>query len=239
MTEYTSIIATAKQQGYRFYTLGSFRALSILPAEPFIILRHDMDTNPAAACVFAEVEERFGAKASYFFRRCTWNPRIMNMLNRRGHEVGYHYEEITDFAKAEHIKSLSQIMNNIGRIKEQFAYNLANLRLTVDFDLTAVASHGDFAWKRLSIGNDELLKDHELRARMGVEYEVYDDALMQKYGLHISDKPAPESYHPKSPQEAIAASESFLFLSHPRWWIPDALGNLNYDFKVNYQKLLW
>jgi len=239
IAEYAAIISSAIDKGYRFYTLGSFRSLDRVPSEPFIILRHDVDTNPKAALLFAEVEQRYGVCASYFFRRCTWHPKIMSMLNRRGHEVGYHYEEMTDYAKANHLKKLNQVMENIGNIKRQFAYNLANLRLTLDFELTAMASHGDFAWKRLTIGNDELLKDHELRARMGVDYEVYDEALMQKYGLHLSDRPAPEGYHPKSPQAAIEASESFLFLSHPRWWVPDALGNLRYDVKVNYQKLLW
>lgn len=239
MKEYADILSFATDNGYAFYTLGSFRSMETVPDKPFIILRHDIDTNPTAALLFAEVEQRFGINASYFFRRCTWNPRIMNMLNRRGNEVGYHYEELSDYAKAKHLKNLSEVLDKIGAIKQQFASNLANLRLTVDFDLTAMASHGDFACVKMDTGNDELLKDHELRARMGVEYEVYDEALMLKYGLHISDWPAPEGYFPKSPKEAIQASESFLFLSHPRWWIPDALGNLKYDIKVNYQKLTW
>lgn len=239
ITEYDSIIQLAKRNDYRFYTLQGFLNATIGADDAFIILRHDIDTDPGAALLFAGVEQQHQVPASYFFRRKTWDSKVMSILHRRGHEVGYHFEELSDYAKAHHIKESAVLMQHLPAIRRAFAQNLVNLRQTLDFELSTAAAHGDFSYQTLEVGNRYFLKDPEFRANMGIDYEAYDEPLVERYRNHVSDKPAPERYHPISPMELIMRGESFLFLSHPRWWVPNPIGNIRSDIIANYQKLRW
>ncbi|MDD2228044.1 MAG: hypothetical protein PHY48_01370 [Candidatus Cloacimonetes bacterium] len=239
LQEYEQIISDAKEQGYKFYTLQNFRTAELSDKESFIILRHDIDTDPVAALRFAEIELRYAVKASYFFRRITWHAGIMNTLHRQGHEIGYHFEELSDYAKKHHIKRKEEILKQLPSIRESFAANLSALRTTVDFPIVSAAAHGDFTYKTLNEGNKIFLKDAKLRASTGIVYEAYDEPLVSKYRNHISDKPAPQGFYPVSPQELIQQKESFLFLSHPRWWIPNPLVSTISDGRGIVQKLLW
>jgi hypothetical protein len=237
--EYQQILQQAREQAYRFYTLQAFLNADLKPDEAFIILRHDMDSDPRAALLFAAVEQQHKVQASYFFRRITWDSRVMSILHRRGHEVGYHYEELSDYAKAHHIKDKAGLLRHLPAIRREFAENIGKLRKTLDFDISTVAAHGDFTYPRLDIGNRYFLQDEQFRTQMGLLYEAYDEPLVAKYRNHVSDEQSPLRYYPVSPQELIAQRESFLFLSHPRWWIPNPIGNIGSDLRANYQKLRW
>jgi hypothetical protein len=70
------------------------------PAEPFVVLRHDVDYSPAAAIELAEQEAACGVRATYFL---LLNGFYYNLLDPKhaqvparladlGHEVGLHYD---------------------------------------------------------------------------------------------------------------------------------------------------
>lgn len=239
LAEYRAILSSARQKGYAFLTLREFMLATHKPSGPFIILRHDIDSDPRTALRFAEIEESLGVRASYFFRLKTWQPPILNLLHRRGHEAGYHMEELTSHAVRHHLKKKQMILNALPQIKREFAANLARLRQTLDFPLDAVAAHGDFTYPVLDLGNRLVLKDEALRRKLGILYEAYDEELMAAYQNHVSDKPAPWNFHPAPPQEYIARGDDLLFLSHPRWWQPRPLGNLISDLGENLRRLRW
>ncbi|MDD4308776.1 MAG: hypothetical protein PHO32_00180 [Candidatus Cloacimonetes bacterium] len=239
LREYSTIIHEASLRNYIFFTLQEFSQAQLIDQQPFIILRHDIDSDPQAALKFAMVELQYKVKASYYFRKLTWDVKVINAIHKHGHEIGYHYEEMTDFAKARHLKDKSAVQLHLKEIQQNFSNNLAELRQTVDFDIKGVAAHGDFAWKRLDLGNRFFLRDKDFRAVNNIEYEAYDEPLVAKYCNHVSDKPAPQVFLPESPLAYIKRGESFLFLSHPRWWYPNPWGNIYSDIKVNYQKLIW
>jgi len=239
LAEYRDILEAARREGYSFYTLKGFLLAGSEAREPFLILRHDIDSHPAAALRFAEAEERFGIRASYFFRQRTWRPRVMSILHRRGHEVGYHTEELTAYAVRHHLKHKQEVLDALPQIRNEFSENLARLRLTVGFELDSVAAHGDFTYPVLGLGNRMVLKDGQLRRDMGILYEAYDEDLMARYRNHVSDKPVPQNYHPAPPLDYIGHREGFLLLTHPRWWVADPVGNLFSDLRENYRKLRW
>ncbi len=239
MHEYELILKTALSLGYKFLTLGELSRMEKAPDTPFIILRHDIDTDPKAALRFAQIELSHNARGTYFFRRCTWNPAVMDTLYRQNLEVGYHYEELSDYAKAKHLKQKELILPHLSDIREMFAQNLCTLRRTVQSPLTCAAAHGDFTYPTIDLGNKLFMQDRQFRSSLGIDYEAYDPELLQKYVHHISDKPAPQNYYPGSPLELIHQRESFLFLSHPRWWIPNPLESIKADITANLQRLLW
>lgn len=239
LKEYALILDTAINSGYHFVTLGELNAGSTCSDRPFMILRHDIDTHPEGALRFAEIEESRGIRATYFFRISTWHPQLQNLLNRRGHEVGYHFEELSAYAVKNHLKDKQRVLQQLPQIKADFISNLSQLRLSVDFEIKAFAAHGDFTYRTLDLGNRLFMKDDTLRKDCGIAYEAYDEALVTAYQNHISDKPAPQNFYPFSPLNCIARQEHLLFLTHPRWWIANPIGNLRSDWKGYYRQLRW
>ena len=80
--------------------------------ERYAILRHDVDKRPWYSVKMAEVEAEMGVKASYYFRigRCSNNTECIKRIAALGHEIGYHYEDMSlcrgDYEKAyDHFKN--------------------------------------------------------------------------------------------------------------------------------------
>lgn len=227
LREYREILDLATTQGYSFLTLEDFhRAISgnVQVQDKYIIIRHDIDTDPSAALEFARAEAEHGIHATYFFRLKTWDQKIVAVIKAQGHEVGYHFEEIASYAKQHRLRSARAIEQSLPLIKAMFCKNLTSLRK--HDTISSFASHGDFANRILGVSNSLLLQDENLRKEQGIVYEAYDEQLIEAYGTHLSDKPYPQRYSPNSPQELIKRGDSFLWLSHPRWWRRNLRGNL-------------
>lgn len=66
-------------------------------SQELIILRHDVDAKPQNSLRIAQIEHSLGAKATYYFRvgRESNNPEIIRAIAKLGHEIGYHYEDMS------------------------------------------------------------------------------------------------------------------------------------------------
>ena len=76
----------------------------------YVILRHDVDAKPGNSLKIAQIEHAIGAKATYYVRQSTIQPEILRAIVKLGHEIGYHYEDLSlcggDADKAyEHFKT--------------------------------------------------------------------------------------------------------------------------------------
>lgn len=242
MEDYKAVLLQAKAAGYTFYTLGQFAGsvrTNAPVSKPFLILRHDIDTDCATALRFAYLEYDLGIKASYYFRLSTWKLQAIKEIAAMGHETGYHYEELATYAKQRHQKDSADLLAAVPVIRKNFAANLSCLRRESGLSLVGFASHGDFANVRLDLTNRPLLADPEFRAELGVDYEAYDNDIQEAYGLHVSDKPYPEVFHPASPQSLVNAGMSFLLLTHPRWWKLNLTASLRESCKRLWEELIW
>lgn len=235
--DYEQILRSALDRSYQIFGMESFIALSA-PSR-CLILRHDIDNDPLAALAFAQIEESLGVKASYFFRLNTWNDDVISRLAANGHEIGYHFEEAATYAKARHIRDKLILLDHYDQIREQFRNNLKDLRARSGLALSAVAAHGDFANKSLNLGNRQVIRDPGFRAQCGIAYEAYDEAIVAAYGVHISDGGSLCPYSPLSPQKQIEKGETFLFLSHPRWWKTNPLSSIGSDLRMSIERLVW
>jgi len=77
----------------------------------FVILRHDVDLKAANSLATAKIEHDLEIHASYYFRVVPQSnvPEIINAIADLGHEIGYHYEDMTlcegdDEKSIEHFK---------------------------------------------------------------------------------------------------------------------------------------
>ena len=64
----------------------------------FILMRHDVDRMPGHALETARIEHELAIRATYYFRstRSVFRPDIMRQIRDMGHEIGYHYETLSE-----------------------------------------------------------------------------------------------------------------------------------------------
>ena len=60
-----------------------------------------MDRLPGNSLKTALLENNFGIRATYFFRTIpqTFKPEIIKEIADLGHEIGYHYENLSEISK--------------------------------------------------------------------------------------------------------------------------------------------
>ena len=93
--KYLQLIKALIDAKYSFQTYEEFINK---PLNRTIILRHDVDKYPNHSMCFARIQAELGIKRKvYYFRAvpCSWDEKIILEISSLGHEVGYHYENLT------------------------------------------------------------------------------------------------------------------------------------------------
>lgn len=91
---YLHLLRQLREAGYEFQTLAGFIDA---PLPRSVILRHDIDITAVPALRLARLEKQHGITSSYYFRttRYSFRPVIIREIVDLGHEIGYHYEDLT------------------------------------------------------------------------------------------------------------------------------------------------
>jgi hypothetical protein len=219
---YEALLRQARRAGYRQTSvrswLGTLRQGGAGGDRPVLVHRHDIDTDLATARRMFALERKHGVRASYYFRLSTLDFELMREIERYGSEASYHYEEIATYAKRAHLKAPATVRARMADIRREFEGNFHRIEEQLGSKLLTVASHGDFANRRLGMTNCELLQDPALRWRCGIAAECYDAALMDSFDLYISDRPHPQYFHPMPPQQALGSHRRICLLTHPAQW---------------------
>lgn len=113
---YQSLLSALKQAGYTFQTFEEF--LSVPADGKVVVLRHDIDKRPKNALRMAQMEHASGVKASYYIRvvKGTWDEEIIRRIVDLGHEVSYHYEDMT-VAKGDYEKAYTHFKKHLAEIR--------------------------------------------------------------------------------------------------------------------------
>lgn len=220
LAEYDALLGEATAAAYTQLSVRSyFRALGKpgVADGRVLVHRHDIDSDLRTARKLFALETRHGVNASYYFRLSTLDFGFMREIEAAGSEASYHYEEVADYAKRHRIRSADELRRHFPAIRAEFARNFERIANGLGQAMATVASHGDFANRRLKVINHELL-DAPLRARCGIECESYDAALLGQFDLYVSDRPYPVYYHPQSPFAALGRARRICFLTHPVQW---------------------
>lgn len=243
MADYEKFIQQSLDAGFQYFNIRDFyestTAGNIDKNQKFIINRHDIDTDVGAAKKFFAIEQKYQIKATYYFRLSTIDVKFAKQVHESGAEVGYHYEELSTYCKRHHIKSQTAARAHFPEMKLLFEKNMTALEKLFGIKIETVASHGDFANRILDLQNLEILKDDDLRARMGIRVEAYDPIIIKAVELCMSDRPYPEFYFPLSFFEAITRYHRLHLLTHPRHWGRNPLENLRDDVSRLFEGLFW
>jgi len=247
--EYGALLREARDRGYVQMTVRSFfrqlvagdGAVPGPAAAPARILvhRHDIDSDVRTARKMFDLETRHGVSASYYFRLSTLDFGFMREIEAAGGEASYHYEEVADFAKRHRIRCAKLIRQRFPEIRELFVRNFNSIGERLGLQMVTVASHGDFANRRLNVINHELLRDPDLRRRCGIECESYDNELLRHFNMYISDRSYPHFYHPMSPFDAIERHERICFLTHPVQWETNWIENTRCNVRRLAEEIAW
>lgn len=132
--------------------------------DSFCIVRHDVDRKPENALKMAELENNLGVKATYYFRMksCSFVPALIKKISSLGHEIGYHYENLSD------------TQGDVTKAIEDFSQNLATMRSVCE--IKTISMHGRpfsrFDNRDLWNNGDNRKK---LKTEFGIAGEVYLD----------------------------------------------------------------
>jgi hypothetical protein len=187
------LLASFKNAGFRFI---SFESYINNKNDKVVIVRHDIDDSKFRALKFAELENSLGIKASYYFRikKCSFNKDLIKEVASLGHEIGYHYEDLSlnkgDYEKA--IKS--------------FERNLVIFRKL--YPVKTICMHGRALSK---IDNRTLWQKYDYR-KYGITGEPYFDLDFNKV-LYLTDTGQSWSGSKYSIRDKVKSSLNFQFKS--------------------------
>jgi hypothetical protein len=219
LTAYEKLICAGKEAGFMQTSVRNFFD-SIHTGHPglakFIVHRHDIDTDLRTTRKLFEIEKKHGVQSSYYFRLSTLDFRLMREIEEYGSEASYHYEEIASFAKKYKIKDPDLVRSRLPEIRSIFQENFFWLEKQLGTKMRTVASHGDFANRRLKLNNNEILADRRLREECGIDCEAYDPEFLRHVDIYIADRPPPQYYCPISPLTGICQYQRICLLTHPR-----------------------
>ena len=240
---YEQFIVAACDLGYAQTSVRDFHASMACASVPgnqrIVVHRHDIDTDLRTARKLFELEKKYHIKSSFYFRLSTLDFTLMREIEDYGSEASYHYEELATFAKKNGLRDAAGVQARMPEIRESFSRNFRTIERQLGAKMTTVASHGDFANRRLKLNNTELLKDQQLRDSCGIRCEVYDEALLQRFDFYVADRPHPKYYHPSHPNEALGTYRSICFLTHPRQFETNWLANTKDNLFRLYEGARW
>lgn len=117
LEKYWELCNSIKASGYQTVTLKEYFLKNSLP-DKFVIIRHDIDRKPKNALKMAVIEQKLNIKTTYYFRakKNVFKPDIMRLISGMGHEIGYHYETLSD-AKGENNKAIELFRENLQKFR--------------------------------------------------------------------------------------------------------------------------
>lgn len=165
MKKYAELLHVIDDMGYRFIAFEQYCSdKESLSEARFVILRHDVDLKAENSLATAKIEYSLGAKASYYFRVVEQSnkPEIIKAIAGLGHEIGYHYEDMTICE------------GNAGKAIEHFKEQLAYFRQF--YPVKTICMHGS---PRSPYDSRDLWKQFDYHA-FGITGEPYFDIDFSK-----------------------------------------------------------
>lgn len=83
-----------------------------------VILRHDVDGKPDHSLEMAKIQYRYGVQGTYYFRNVSYSyhESIIRQLVDMGHEIGVHYEDLSDF-KGNAVKAIARFQHFLEKLR--------------------------------------------------------------------------------------------------------------------------
>ncbi|MBC8179926.1 hypothetical protein H8E88_02270 [candidate division KSB1 bacterium] len=165
--KYTQLLKALQDRGFFFMIFEQFIQS---PRDRFVILRHDVDKLPENSLLTAQIENDLGIKGTYYFRAVpeSYDEKIIRQIAELGHEIGYHYENLTT------------TKGNLQLAIEDFRSNLEMLRKL--YPVKTICMHGSPLSK---YDNRKMWEEYDYRD-FGLIGEPYFDVNFSEV-LYLTD----------------------------------------------------
>ncbi|HNQ61377.1 MAG TPA: hypothetical protein PKJ62_03220 [Bacteroidia bacterium] len=159
---YVELLKAIKKAGYNCLSYENFVQQGQTGRS--YILRHDVDDLPENSLATARLEAEAGMQGTYYFRivKQSFSPDIIRAIADLGHEIGYHYED------------LSLCHGDYDKAYKQFLLNLEAIRAY--YPVKTICMHGS----PLSRWDNRLLWDKFDYKKSGILAEPYFDTDFSK-----------------------------------------------------------
>lgn len=234
-------LSSSVVRNYKPITMAEYFSSESLPKK-FALIRHDVDRMPGNSLKTARIESELGIKATYYFRatKNVFIPKIIQEIADLGHEIGYHYEV------------LSEAAGDYSKAIKLFEHHLSEFRKICD--VKTISMHGRPLSK---FDNRDLWKVYDFRkfSILGEAYLSVGHELnyLSDTGRSWSTKNSLRDFIPGGKTENFsvdATSElidlvesrelnNLYILSHPERWSSSMFDWSLYfgmDFAVNFVK---
>lgn len=242
--EYELIVRALRNSNKQIGGVADF--LRAPDKDNYIILRHDVDRRPPQSCALAKLEYDLGVRSVYYFRADSsgrFPLDAIKMIAKLGHEVGYHYED------------LSYCKGNYQAALKRFNANLMTLRSITSCE--TVSMHGaplskynnQDLLRKEDIAQAKLLGDAVTTVQQYSPYYLTDTGgrwlagqtnLRDRLGLAWPDKSLPNNITAFT-EFVIKTNQPIYISTHPERWCGTYPGYLSVkaiDTTVNSIKLI-
>ena len=224
--KYRELVRAFIESGYRIVTVRQY--LETKPSGMVLVLRHDVDEQPQNALKMAEAEKELGVHATYYFRRVpkSDHPDVIRKIAAMGHEIGYHYEDLT----------LSE--GDIQKAIESFSWNLDYFRQY--YPVKTVCMHGSSSsrfdnreiWKQVRLEDYGLIGEPYLSFDFNQVFYLTDtgyawdggrfavrDKVSSAFSLsfHTTDQIIEAVRNGSFPEQSLVLAHTLWTDSLPRW----------------------
>ena len=234
INDYEHLIKTALNKGFKIMSHSQFYDLvkkNEIGNQKILMIRQDIDSDPTYCKEWLYIEKKYMIHTSYYFRLCTIDIQMMNEIIEYGSDCGYHYEELATFAKRHKIKSSQEIQDHFKAIRIEFKNNLLALETKLGKKIKYIASHGDFANRKLKMPNHAFV-NREFLDENGLTFEAYDREFLDNYNINIMDAFGPKYYVGRISQlQALDQFQIVHLLLHPKNWKSSFYWNTYENFK--------
>ncbi len=152
--------------------------------ERIIVLRQDLDLLPLNSLAFARIQNEMGILSTFYIRSvsASFNPDVIKKIAGLGHEIGYHYEDVSFVAeglRAGKQKGLEE-KEVVDESIKSFERNLERLRKLVP--VKSICMHGS-PWSKW---DSRLLWKYYDYREFKIEVEPYFDLDIENM-LYLTD----------------------------------------------------
>lgn len=217
--KYHELIRAFVESGYQITTVRQF--LETRPVGKVLVLRHDVDEQPQNALKMARTENGLGINATYYFRKVpkSDHPDVIREIVAMGHEIGYHYEDLT-LSEGDFSAALASFTRNLEYFRKYYP-------------VKTVCMHGSSSsrydnreiWKKVQLADYGLIGEPYLSFDYNQVFYLTDTGYAWDGGKYaVRDRvesPFPLSFH--RTEEVIGTvrtghfPEQTLMLAHTLW----------------------
>ncbi len=222
LIKYKQILEAFQRNGYSIIAYEDL-FINPIPAK-YVIMRHDVDDLPLQSLAKAEIEKAMGVRSTYYFRVVeeSNHPEIIKKIAALGHEIGYHYED------------LSLTNGNFKKAIKLFEKNLSYFRGF--YPVKTICMHGSPAsiWDNRLIWRDYSYKNYDILAEPYFDINFNETLYLTDTGrkwngnkVSVRDKvkaPFQLGFNFKRSNEIIKAVDNntlptkIMITTHPQRW---------------------